>query len=230
MHIISRWSAPGLFLVVVVGTLASYDWLMSVEPTWYSTIFGLYYPGRRRADVHVDRDAGLPGIPARRDSDERHQHRALSRSGQVAVRADRVLHLHRVFAIPADLVREHSGRDHLVPRTAVAGSWLYISLAMPFIRFIIPFFMLLCRPAKRNLTIIGLVAVWSLVVEYHRSLLGGDAGLLQEWAADSLAGFRDAGGHGQHLRAGRSGAASGKHKMVPVGDLRFEQSLHFENA
>ncbi len=37
---------------------------------------------------------------------------------------------------------------------------------MPFIRFIIPFFTLLCRPAKRNLTILGLVAVWSLVVEY----------------------------------------------------------------
>jgi hypothetical protein len=43
MHIISRWSAPGLFLVVVVGTLAAYDWLMSVQPAWYSTIFGLYY-------------------------------------------------------------------------------------------------------------------------------------------------------------------------------------------
>jgi len=41
MHIASRWSAPGLFLAVAVGTLASYDWLMSLEPKWYSTIFGL---------------------------------------------------------------------------------------------------------------------------------------------------------------------------------------------
>jgi hypothetical protein len=43
MHVISRWSAPGLFLVVVVGSLAAFDWLMSLEPAWYSTIFGLYY-------------------------------------------------------------------------------------------------------------------------------------------------------------------------------------------
>jgi hypothetical protein len=43
MHGRSRWSAPGLFLGVVVGSLASFDWLMSVEPAWYSTIFGLYY-------------------------------------------------------------------------------------------------------------------------------------------------------------------------------------------
>src|SRR6266446_1658128 len=41
MHIASRWSRPGLFLAVAVGTLASYDWLMSLEPKWYSTIFGL---------------------------------------------------------------------------------------------------------------------------------------------------------------------------------------------
>ena len=31
MHVISRWSAPGLFLVVAVGTLAAYDWLMSLR-------------------------------------------------------------------------------------------------------------------------------------------------------------------------------------------------------
>src|SRR5712691_8435374 len=43
MYAISRWSAPGLFLGVVVGSLAAFDWLMSVEPAWYSTIFGLYY-------------------------------------------------------------------------------------------------------------------------------------------------------------------------------------------
>ncbi len=43
MKVIARWCAPGLFLVFAVGTLAAYDWLMSVQPTWYSTIFGLYY-------------------------------------------------------------------------------------------------------------------------------------------------------------------------------------------
>jgi len=43
MYVISRWSAPGLFLAVVVGSIASFDWFMSIEPTWYSTIFGLYY-------------------------------------------------------------------------------------------------------------------------------------------------------------------------------------------
>ena len=215
--------------MVVVGTLAAYDWLMSLEPNWYSTIFGLYYPGRRRADVHVGRDAGLPGFPARGDSEELDHHRALSRSGQVAVRADRVLHLHRVFAIPADLVREPAGGDHLVPRTGWSGGWLPISLAMPFIRFLIPFFVLLCRPAKRSLKMIGLMAVWSLIVEY----------IDLYWVV--MPTYYKNGPQIHWLDFATLAATVSicglvfwsrfrKHKMVPVGDLRFEQSLHFENA
>ena len=94
---------------VAVGTLASYDWLMSLEPHLVFDHFRLVYSGGRRVDVLVDRDAGCDGIPARRASETRHHHRALSRSGQVDVRDDRVLHLHRVFAIHPDLVRQHSG-------------------------------------------------------------------------------------------------------------------------
>src|SRR3712207_4978834 len=42
MHALSRWSAPGLLMLVLSGTLASFDWSMSLDPHWYSTIFGLY--------------------------------------------------------------------------------------------------------------------------------------------------------------------------------------------
>ena len=53
MHVIARWSAPGLFLVVVVGTLASYDWLMSLEPKLVFDHFRSLHSGGRRADLHV---------------------------------------------------------------------------------------------------------------------------------------------------------------------------------
>jgi hypothetical protein len=42
MHALSRWSAPGLLMLVLSGTLAAFDWSMSLDPHWYSTIFGLY--------------------------------------------------------------------------------------------------------------------------------------------------------------------------------------------
>jgi hypothetical protein len=38
-------SAPGLILYAVTVTFASFDWLMALDPHWYSTIFGVYFFG-----------------------------------------------------------------------------------------------------------------------------------------------------------------------------------------
>jgi hypothetical protein len=100
---------------------------------------------------------------------------------------------------------------------------------MPFLRFIIPFFTLLCRPAKRSLKMIAFIAVWSLVVEYidlYWIVMPTyyKDGPQPHWldlatlvTTVSLCGLI----FWSQFR---------KYKMVPVGDLRLEQSLHFENA
>ncbi|MCX6633699.1 MAG: hypothetical protein NT090_01175, partial [Acidobacteria bacterium] len=36
------WSGPGLGALMITVTMASVDWLMSLDPHWYSTIFGVY--------------------------------------------------------------------------------------------------------------------------------------------------------------------------------------------
>jgi hypothetical protein len=38
-----RWSYPSILLFAVTVTFASIDWLMSLTPHWYSTIFGVYF-------------------------------------------------------------------------------------------------------------------------------------------------------------------------------------------
>jgi hypothetical protein len=64
-------------------------------------------------------------------------------------------------------------------RHRLHGNWICRwALAMPFIRFIIPFFTLLCRPAKRSLKVMAAMAVWSLVVEYDRPVLDRDADVI----------------------------------------------------
>jgi hypothetical protein len=40
MRVLSSVALPFL---AVLGTMASWDWLMSLSPNWYSTMFGLYY-------------------------------------------------------------------------------------------------------------------------------------------------------------------------------------------
>ncbi len=38
-----RTSGPGLFFFAITLAFASFDWLMALDPHWYSTIFGVYY-------------------------------------------------------------------------------------------------------------------------------------------------------------------------------------------
>jgi hypothetical protein len=227
MHIASRWSAPGLFLVVVVGTLASFDWLMSIEPKWYSTIFGLYIlTGGALAFFSVVTLVAL----------------GFRRAG-ILTRAITMEHFHDLgkwmFALTAFYTYIAFSQYLLIwyanlpeetiwYRHRMAGGWLYIALAMPFIRFIIPFFTLLCRPAKRSLKVLGLMAAWCLIVEY-----------IDLYWVVMPAYFKD--GPQPHWLDLATLAATlsicglafwgrfKRHKMAPVGDLRFEQSLQFEN-
>lgn len=37
------WSALAIFLFAVTVTFASFDWIMSLDKAWFSTIFGIYY-------------------------------------------------------------------------------------------------------------------------------------------------------------------------------------------
>jgi hypothetical protein len=228
MHIASRWSAPGLFLAVVVGTLAAYDWLMSLEPTWYSTIFGLYILSGGALTFFSIVTLVAMGF----------------RSAGVLKNSITMEHYHDLgkwlFAMTAfytymafsqylliwyaNIPEETQFYRHRMP-----GSWLWISLAMPFIRFIIPFFTLLCRPAKRSLTVIGLVSVWCIVIEYVdlywvvMPVYYKNGPQISWMDFATLAAVVSTCGLVFWSRFR-------KHKMVPVGDLRFEQSLHFENA
>ena len=46
MHLVHRMralSGGGLPVVALATTWASFDWTMSLQPEWYSTIFGLYF-------------------------------------------------------------------------------------------------------------------------------------------------------------------------------------------
>jgi hypothetical protein len=109
------------------------------------------------------------------------------------------------------------------------GSWLYISLAMPFIRFLIPFFVMLSRPAKRSLKMIAALAIWSIVVEYIDLYWVAMPAYFKTGPQVSWMDFAT-------LAATLSICALvfwsrfRKNKLAPVGDLRFEQSLRFENA
>jgi hypothetical protein len=228
MNIASRWSAPGLFLVVVVGTLASYDWLMSIEPKWYSTIFGLYIlAGGALTFMSIVTLVALgfrrAGILTKSITIEHYHDLGKWMFALVA------FYTYMAFSQFLLIWYANLPEETIWYRHRSAGNWIYIALAMPFIRFIIPFFTLISRPAKRNLTILGTVAVWCVVVEYVdlywvvMPVFYKDGPQVHWLDFATLAATVSICGLAFWSRFRR-------HKMVPVGDLRFEQSLQFENV
>ncbi|MEP6961194.1 MAG: hypothetical protein ABI995_03905 [Acidobacteriota bacterium] len=228
MNAITRWSAPGLFLAVVVGSIASFDWLMSLDPTWYSTIFGLYYLadgalGFMAMVTLICLGFRKNGILAKSIRDE-HYHDLGKWMFALTCFYTYIAFSQYILIWYADLPEETS-----FFRVRSHGEWLPWSLALPFIRFFIPFFILLCRPVKRKLNVLGLLASWSLLVIY----------LDLYWIV--MPNFHREGPSFHWLDLATLSATVSvcgvvfwgrfkKHKLAPVGDLRFEQSLHFENV
>ena len=227
MHAISRWSAPGLFLVVAVGSLAAFDWLMSLQPAWYSTIFGLYYLADGALAFFSVMTLVCLGF----------------RRAGILKHSITQEHYHDLgkwmFAMTAFYTYIGVSQFLLIwyanlPEETVffrnrMGGWLALSLSLPIIRFFIPFFALLCRPAKRNLTLIGVLAAYSLVVVYIDLYwlvmpVHYPAGPRIHWMDFATLAFTIS------VCALTFWGRFKKNKLAPVGDLRFEQSLHFENA
>ncbi len=228
MNIISRWSAPGLFLVVAVGTLAAYDWLMSLESGWYSTIFGLYY----LADGALGfmsvmtlvclgfRRAGILKISITPE----HYH-------DLGKWLFALTAFYTYIAFSQFLLIWYANlpAETIFYRHRMGGTWLPISLSLPFLRFFIPFFTLLCRPAKRKLGLIGSMSVWSLIVIYLDFYwvvmpVHYPNGPQLHWMDFATLALTVS------VCALTFWGRFKKNKLAPVGDLRFEQSLHFENA
>src|ERR1700678_376201 len=139
MNVIARWSAPGLFLAVVVGTLASYDWLMSLGPKWDSPIFGLYIlaGGALTFMSFVTliclgfRRAGI----LKKSITNEHYHDL----GKWLF-ALTAFYTYMAFSQYLLIWYANLPEETIWYRQRDAGGWLYIALAMPFIRFLIPFF------------------------------------------------------------------------------------------
>jgi hypothetical protein len=222
-----RASAPALLVFAITVTVAAIDWLMSLAPHWYSTIFGVYFFAGSAGSAFAL--LALAAIAARR-------------AGLLAGVISRE-HLHDLgkllFAFVAFWAYIGFSQFFLIwysnlPEETtffaqrLAGSWRTASLALALGHFVIPFFFLLPRTVKRRSTTLAVGAGWMLVMHLldlhwlvmpnlHRE--GMAPGLLDATALiGSLGVFFAA--FGWSLR---------RQALVPLRDPRLQESLLFEN-
>lgn len=152
-------SAPGILIYVVTMTFASVDWIMSLDPSWYSTIFGFILVAGQ----------GLAGLALAIAVLA-----ALSNVEPLATYLNPRLHfldlgklllafvmLWAYFSFSQLLIIWAGNLPEEIPffYNRFRGGWQYVSLLILLGHFALPFVLLLSRDLKRHPNLLAKVAI-----------------------------------------------------------------------
>jgi len=222
-----RLAAGALPAVGLVMTFAAFDWQMSLDLRFYSTIFGVYFFAGSFLSafavlvlaVHRTRAEGHPGALVNAD----HWHSLgkwllafVAFWGYIAFSQYLLIWIANLpEEVPWYIARSR-------------GGWRPVGIFLVVFQFLVPFFALLSRDLKRSPRALVAVAGYLLVVHYvdvywvMMPALRGDAGAPAPWWTDLTALV----GVGAAALAFVVWRLQG-HAAVPVGDPYLEDSLRY---
>ena len=224
---LSRYSGALLIPLAITTTFAAFDWLMSLAPHWYSTIFGVYvfagglvsgFAFVSIAAVALRRAGLLPALSSE------HLHDL----GKLLF-AFTVFWAYIAFSQFFLIWYGNIPEETIWYRVRLAGGWKLVTIALAVGHFALPFFFLMPRAIKRNATTLVVAAVWLLAMHFvdvywlvMPSLegLGVQPGIMDVAALLTVGGVFLAG----------FGWLLVKSPLVPAGDPRLSESLAFENV
>ncbi len=160
-----RVSAPGLLIYVVLMTFASVDWIMSLDPHWFSTIFGFILVAGQGLAAFALVIAVLamtsPYEPMRSHLTPGHFHDL----GKLLLA---FVMLWAYFAFSQFLIIWAGNLPEEIPFFLVRmrNGWQYLSLVLAFGHFVLPFVLLLSRDIKKQFGRLAGIAIFILVMRY----------------------------------------------------------------
>jgi hypothetical protein len=245
---LSRIAAPGLLLFALSTTFAAFDWIMSLDPHWFSTIFGItYFAGGVMAffafTILLTRWLGSKGYLAGAMSTE-HFHDLGKLLFAFMVFWTYTNFSQYMLIWYANLPEETAWYAHRAHH-----GWGAIGTLLIVGHFLFPFAFLMSRHVKRNPLGLAFGAIFLLVIhciDMQYLILPN----MQDHAAAAPAGEAAHGGFGHELGeylhtiswtdfgcyAGLLSLLAGfvlmnvrRTNLVPVRDPRLAESLHFHN-
>lgn len=227
-----RISAPGTILYALALTFFSFDLMMSLDPYWFSTIYGVYYFAGAMLGFVAFLIVALLYLQSRGrlthavTVEHYHDLGKLLFAFTIfwAYIAFSQYMLYWYANMPEETawyLRRQVGRD--------LGSWTVVGVLLVLGHFAVPFLGLLQRAPKRNPPVLAGFAVWVLVVHWfdlywlilpEQNAASARLALVDLFNFVGLGGLYLA-GLVYWLRA---------QTLIPVGDPRLGDSLVFENA
>jgi hypothetical protein len=156
-------SGPGLILTIICTTFAAIDWVMSLDPKWYSTIYGLIFVAAWTLSALAFTILVMSWLSDREPMDAVVQPRHFHDWGNLTLT---LTMLWTYFAFSQYLII-WSGNLPEETTWYVArknGGWGVIALAIAILQFAFPFLMLLSRSVKKSVQKLALLAALILVM------------------------------------------------------------------
>jgi len=223
-----KWSAPAMLLFAVTATFAAFDLLMSLDPHWYSTIFGVYYFS-----------GGVLGFFATLTLTVL----LLQRFGRLshAVTAEHYHDLGKlVFAFTVFWAYIAFSQYMLIwyaniPEETVwylrrqHGEWAVVGLALLFGHFVVPFLVLMSRWQKRRPGVLAACCAWVLLMhllDMYWLVVPQTSPTNARPTLIDVTCFLGVGG----LYVAGLALSLRRQALVPLRDPRLRESLAFENV
>jgi hypothetical protein len=223
-----RLAGPAIIVLALTQTFASIDWIMSLTPHWYSTIFGVYF----FSGSFVGFIALLSVVVV-----------AMRRAGllETVITAE---HLHDIgkllFAFTAFWAYIGFSQFFLMwyanlpeetvwYKARIEGSWMQVSLLLIAGHFVVPFFYLMGRAVKRRWSTLAIGGVWLLAMHFVDLYWQVMPTLHPEGvrvSALDVAAFVSVGG----CFVAAASWLMRRQALVPLRDPRLAESLAFENV
>jgi hypothetical protein len=166
---LSVLSGGGLVVYALTVNFSITDWLMSVNPHWYSTMWGpLFMVGQGLAALALTINVLvllMGSAPMDRVLNASHFH-------DLGKLLFAFLMLWAYLTFSQFLIVYSANLAEEVPHYLVRsqGGYQYVTIALIFLHFIVPYSLLLSRDVKRGITRLRLIAAWLIlmrIVDYY---------------------------------------------------------------
>ena len=163
MNLFSMSPLGVLFFISI--TFAGFDWLMSLDPHWYSTMFGVYiFAGSFLVFlalltfilIRLQDQGYLTGIVS-----AEHYHDLGKYLFSFTVFYCYIAGAQFYFIWYSNIPEETIWYLH-----RWVGTWKIASVLLIFCKFVVPFFTLVFRASKRNTKLLKIMTLWIIVVHY----------------------------------------------------------------
>lgn len=158
-------SAPSMIAIALTLTFCSIDFMMSIDPEFFSTIFGVYYFAGCVSSGYSILALSLMWLQGKgrlvNSVNREHYHDLGKMMFAFVIFWSYIAFAQFMLIWYGDMpIETHWFKDRF------GGDWAIVSWSLLLCHFALPFFGLLSRHVKRNRKTLAFWAVWLLVIEY----------------------------------------------------------------